>query len=328
MRVWKISTLIVALAALAAGQQSAGTRASGSASPANQGLRPIFSPIPTVAPGYTVPLDSPEFVFLGPTIDQLTISYPANLAGGAATERTSFTVKMLNQVKPIVSSTVSVTASGSYDYSYVVANDASAADGVKVWSIAMPAVDAVISASHPSWTFDEHAATSDPNPPKGTVSMSPVVLASWHSPAPNLLQPSATVSGFDLKSPYLPGLTLIYARSDEDYALSSPLPAAVNNQLAVMRQPDWMNSRVLAIGPRFPKAWGKDVIAADFKDGVAHLIQLGDLSATSNFVTLLNSALNTLVLSQGASVPLASTIAAAGTPLEKSIANAISISLQ
>ena len=186
MRISGMSTLVILTAVTAAGQQNLPGGGWSPAPAANQGLRPIFSPIPTVVPGYIVPADSPQFVFLGPSVDQLTISYPAALAGGSSTGRTSFTVKMLNQVKLAVSSTVSANANGTFDYSYVISNDASAIDSVRVWSIALPAVDAALSASHPSWTFEHHAANSDPNPPKGTVSMSPVVLANWHSPAANL----------------------------------------------------------------------------------------------------------------------------------------------
>ena len=328
MRLARISTLVMLLALIAAAQQSPIVGGSGSAPTAGQGLRPIFSPIPTVVAGYTVPVESPQYVFLGPTVNQLTISYPAALGGGTSSERIALTVKMLNQVKLIVSSTVTANSNGSYDYSYSIANDPSASDGVKVWSIAMPAIDAVLSASHPSWAFSQQPANADPNPPKGTVSMSPVVLANWNSPATSPLQPNATVAGFHVESAYLPGFTLFYARSDEDYAVPAALPTAVNNQLAVMRQRDWMNSRALAIGPRFPKEWTRDVIAADFKDGVARLIESGNLDATSNFVTLLNSALDTLIGAQGAAIPLDSTIAAAGSPTEKSIANAISISLR
>ena len=78
----------------------------------------------------------------------------------------------------------------------------------------------------------------------------------------------------------------------------------VNDQLAVMRQPDWMNSRVLAIGPRFPREWSRDVIAADFKYGIAHMVRLGLLNATSNFVGLLNANLDTLIANGGPGTPL------------------------
>jgi hypothetical protein len=235
---------------------------------------------------------------------------------------------MLNQVKPTVSSTVSTNADGTYHYAYTIANDPTASDAIKVWSIAMPAIDAALSATHPSWTYSQVAAKADPDPPQKTVSMSPVILATWLAPQTGSLPPGGTVSGFQVSSPYLPGLTLIYARSNDDYAIPSTLPAPVGSQLAIMRQPDWMNMRIVGIGPRFPKEWTRDVIAADFKDGVARLIESGGLNGSSQFVTSLNSALETLIGAAGASVPLDAVLAAAETPMEANIASAISVSLK
>lgn len=288
-----------------------------------------FSPIPTVAAGSTVPIDSPQFVFLGPTTSQLTISYPAALGGtSSAAGRITFTAKMLNQVRPTVSCNVSTNSDGAYQYAYTLVNDSAATNPIMIWSIAMPAVDAAVSATHPSWAFSRMAANTDPNPPTGTVSMSPVTLGNWHAPQAGSLAPGGTVAGFQIASHYLPGLTLIYSRSDDDYAVPSTLPAAVLSQLAPMQQRDWMNNRSVGIGPRFPTEWTNDVIAADFKDGVARLTESGVLNQASQFVTLLNSALDTLIGAPGASIPLDAVIAAAGTPMEKNIASAIAVSLR
>src|ERR1700756_4205359 len=62
-----------------------------------------ISPIPTVTATTVIPDNSPQFVFLGPTIADITISYPSALQGGLASGgRTTFKIKMLNQVKPIL----------------------------------------------------------------------------------------------------------------------------------------------------------------------------------------------------------------------------------
>lgn len=287
---------------------------------------PMFSPVPTVTPGYVIPFDSTDYVFVGPNISQLTISYPPSLAGQTSSERITFTVRALNLVKPTVSTTVSANPNGSFDYTYSISNDASSPDPINVWSIAMPAVDAATSASHPTWGFTQQSANWDPEPPKGTVSMSPVILGNWQAPATGSVVGGASIAGFKVNSPYLPGFTLIYARSAVDYAVPAGLPPTVNRQLNLARQRDWMNKRLIGIGPRFPADWPANVIAADFKDGMARLTASGALSPTSSFVTALNSALDVIIAGQGA-VPL-TVIAAAQTSTEKSIASAVSVSLK
>ncbi len=235
---------------------------------------------------------------------------------------------MLNRVKPVLSTTVTKNDDGTYDYSYGLQDDPTARDPIKVWSIAMPAGDAVVSATQASWVATLEPVPGNPNPPGGTVSMSPVALATWRESKGALIGVGGTVSGFHLTSSYLPGFTVIYARSDEDYAVPANLPSAVAAQLQVMRQRDWMNKRVLGIGPRFPRAWSRDTIAADFKDGIAHLTATGDLDPSSRFVTALNAVLGALTTARGAAVPLDSALATAATPLEQTIANAVSVSLQ
>jgi hypothetical protein len=181
---------------------------------------------------------------------------------------------------------------------------------------------------HTSWRSTEEPVPGNPNPPTGTVSMFPVALTTWREPKGATIAAGGTVTGFHITSPYQPGFTMVYARSDEDFAVPRDLPGPVSTQLQIMRQRDWMNKGVLAIGPRFPKAWSKDIIAADFKYGIARLVATGDLDASSKFVTALTSALDVLAGAAGASVPLDTIVSEAASPMEKNIANAISVSLQ
>src|SRR5258708_14196850 len=98
LRLNSLFTLLIIVAAAAHAQTSAG-----------------FSPVPTVAAGSSIPLDSPQFVFLGPTTRQLTISYPAELGGASsASGRITLVTKMLHQVKTTLSRTVSRNADGTY----------------------------------------------------------------------------------------------------------------------------------------------------------------------------------------------------------------------
>jgi hypothetical protein len=287
---------------------------------------PVFTPVPTVTSGYVIPADSGDYVFVGPNINQLTISYPASLAGQTTPERISLTLRALNLVKPTVSTTITPNGDGSFDYTYSISNDISSLDPIKVWSLAMPAIDAATSASHPTWAFSQQSANGDQTPPKGMISMSPVMIANWLAPGGESVVAGASMAAFKLNSPYLPGFTIIYARSAVDYAAPANLPPAVNNQLNLVRQRDWMNKRLVGIGPRFPADFPVSVIAADFKEGVARLTENGTLSSASSSVIALNSALDVAIAGQGG-VPT-SVIAAAQTSTERSIASAVSASLK
>lgn len=288
-----------------------------------------LSPIPTIAAGTAVPDSSPQLVFLGPNIGTLTLSWPSALVPNSASSgRMTASVSMLNQVQAGISTIVTANSDGTYNYAYTVSNAPGAAHPIKVWSIGMPAIDGALSATHSSWQAALEQVSTAPNPPTNTVSMGTVALTTWSSPIGAAIPAGGSVTGFNVTSNYLPGFTIVYARSDTDYSLPANLPAQVTQQLAVMRQRDWMNQRLLAIGPRFPKGWTRDVIAADFKNGISRLVSAGILSSSSPFVAALGPALDALIASGGAPVPLEAAISAAASAQEKSIANAVSISLQ
>lgn len=104
-----------------------------SAGPIDAQISSGISPIPTITSTTVIPDSSSQFVFLGPNIADLTISYPASLGGdGSANGRTTFKIRMLNQVKPIVSVDVVAESDGTYLYSYTIQNDVSARDGIKI----------------------------------------------------------------------------------------------------------------------------------------------------------------------------------------------------
>ena len=288
-----------------------------------------LSPIPTVTPNFTVPEESTQFVFLGPRISELTISYPANLQFAKPSgPRRTYLVKMLNQVSPVVFTTVTPNPDGTYDYVYSIRNEEGAKDPIALWSIAMPATDAVLSASHPQWTASKTAAPGHSKPLPNAASMSPVMFSSWQGAGGAALAPGQQVEGMRIRSPYRPGFTLLYARSAEDYALPEDAPAAVREQLEVMRGPEWMNRAVIVIGPRFPKEWGREIMADDFEHGIARLAQEGELDPSSKFVTAIKDALDVVHRSGQAVSPLGGAGLAAATPLEAAIQNAISLSLK
>lgn len=187
-----------------------------------------FSPVPTITAGAAIPDDSLQYVFLGPTIRDVTLSYPRGLASGTRSGlRQTYKLRMLNQVAPTVSTAVTANADGSYDYTYTVQNDATAVDPIRVWSIAMPAVNAVSSAHHSVWSVTAEAAPGNAAARADSVSMTPVVFAAWRSSNGSAIGPGKTLSEVHITSPYSPGFTILYARSAEDYAVPPDVPQEV-----------------------------------------------------------------------------------------------------
>jgi hypothetical protein len=123
-------------------------------------------------------------------------------------------------------------------------------------------------------------------------------------------------------------MTILYARSGEDYDVEPDLPAAVHAQLGVMRAPEWQNKTTVVIGPVFPADFSRDFIANELKYGIARLAKQGQLSEASQFVAEAQSALETISRAQGARIPLDHLLSAARTSTETELANAISLSLR
>ena len=151
-----------------------------SAQQAGLGPTPMLSPTPIVMAAGLIPSDSKQYVFLGPKISELTISYPSELeVGGSVGPRRTFMVKMLNQVRPIVSTTVTEQQDGTFEYVYSIRNDSNARDTIKVLALGLPATDALLSPVTTPWSANSQSAPGHENALPGAVSMTPVMFSTW-----------------------------------------------------------------------------------------------------------------------------------------------------
>ena len=297
------------------------------------GQTPGISPIPVILPGNTVPLDSEQFVFLGPRVSELTISYPSELdPGAAAGARRTYKVKMLNQVQPVVSTAVKELPDGTFEYVYTVRNGPEAQDAIKVLSLGLPATDALISAENSQekseWTATRQLSSRHRAPLPGAASMTPVMFSTWRDSGGSGIAPGQLVTTVKIRSAYRPGITILYARSGEDYDVEPNLPAAVRAQLDVMRAQEWQNKATVVVGPVFPADFSRDFIANELKYGIVRLAKQGQLREESQFVVEAQSTLEAISRAQGARIPLDHLLSAARTSTETEIANAISLSLR
>ena len=127
-----------------------------------------FSPVPTVVSGSNIPDGSPQFVFLRPSIRQLTISYPEGLASGVLSgPRRSFQVDLINQVVPMVSTAITVNSDGTLDYAQTVQNGTKASQHIRVWGLSIPSTLAVSQTSHPIWKAAQENAAAPRWPREG-----------------------------------------------------------------------------------------------------------------------------------------------------------------
>ncbi len=292
------------------------------------GATPMLSPVPILSSG-TIPTDSKQFVFLGPKASQLTISYPADIATGTGPRQT-YTVKMLNQVRPVVSTAISRMPDGTFEYSYSIRNDENAGDAIRVLSLALPATDALQGLTAGSWSAASDAAPGHERPLAGAASMTPVVFSVLRDTKGTGIAPGQSITNITIRSVYRPGLTLLYSRSNDDYEVPANLPDVVAQQLAVMRAPEWKNHPTIVVGPVYPKSLPRDFVANEFSYGVARLIDGGQLKESSPGVTAIKNVLAAVSRSggQNASLDQLQSVARTATVTENELISAIVLSLR
>ena len=299
---------------------------------ASLGRTPILSPVPFVTAGGILPSDSKQYVFLGPHVSELTISYPSDLeVGGTVGARRTFTVKMLNQVRPIVSTSVTEQQDGTFEYVYSIRNDSSARDAIKILALALPATDVLLSPAITPWSATSESARGHENAFPGAMSMTPIMFSTWRDNTGSGIAPGAFITNVRIRSAYRPGLTLLYARSNEDYDVKADLPAAVTAQLDSLRAPEWQNQAMVVIGPVYPKSLPRDFVAREFSHGVARLTDAGQLQESSPAVTAMKKVLESVSQSGGfgaSADQLNQLRSVAQTGSERELINAVVLSLR
>lgn len=290
---------------------------------------PMLSPIPIVTAGSIIPPDSKQYVFLGPNISELTISYPSELeVGGGVGQRGTFTVEMLNQVRPIVSTTVTEQQDGTFEYVYSIGNDSNARYAIKVLALGLPATDALLSPATTPWSANSESAPGHENALPGAVSMTPVMFSTWRDTTGSGIAPGQLITNIRIHSAYRPGLTLLYARSNDDYVIKADLPAAVTAQLDAMRAPEWQNKAMIVIGPVYPNTLPRDFVANEFSYGLARLIGAGQLKESSLAVAAIKNVLESVSQSGGLGAPVDQLLSVAQTASESELINAVVLSLR
>jgi hypothetical protein len=117
---------------------------------ASQGM---ISPFPAWPPDGNIPeMLQNNYVFLGPRMGEIVVSYPAVLDNPNQTGRRTFTFELHNQVEPTFTVQMAQGSNGVYAYDYLLRNGRSAKQSIRTWSFVGPVNDAGFSVSRQGWS--------------------------------------------------------------------------------------------------------------------------------------------------------------------------------
>lgn len=297
-------------------------------------LKAGFSPFPIWPADGNIPDNLKDhYVFLGPKVGQVTISYPASLEGVAPSQtgQKTYTFDLPNQVDPVFSVRISQDASGAYNYDYVLQNGESAKQAIKAWSLIGPANDPSFRVNRQGWSASKVNTTTARARQLELHNVSQVeVEVNFYGHPGNEIKPGSSLGGFHITSSYLPGFTTAFARGEENFVFPGELPTQVGDQVGILSRPEWNSQLRLILGPRYSAGFSKQSIAADLHYGISRLVRNGALSADSPFVKQALAALSNAIEAGDASA-LADQLRELPRPstaLENEIAAAMQLSLK
>lgn len=268
-----------------------------------------------------------NFVFWDATAQEIVISFPKDPQNPHGV-RTTYRYRPQNQVDPQIVPEISFERDGNYHYRYTVSNGLAARQAIDIWSLVSPGVDADIRLEHAEWgklrvsgSVAKQAALQ-PEAPHGE-------YIDWVSDGRSI-GPGSVANGFLVVSSYRPGLTTAYAQGGKPLSAKEGMPPAAGRQLVPFMKLEVNNRVTVTIGPRFARNTPSGAIARDYAAGIRRLIIVGDMDASSQFVSVVLAALDAcsgVEAERCASLPAAAIRDSAASVLEHQIAAALLLSI-
>jgi hypothetical protein len=224
-----------------------------------------------------------NYVFLGPRLGEIIVSYPASLDDPSQTGRRTFTFELRNQVSPTFTVQLAKDSNGLFSYDYTLRNGESAKQSIQSWFLVGPAQDASFVSTGAGWSASKALTARTRQTALPTVSQVGATVM-FHAPAGQTMLPGDARGGFHLTSSYSPGFTTAYVKGDVGLIRFPDLPTVVGDQVGILQQPGWDSKVGVILGPRFPPEWSPQAIAADFHIGISKLVATGALQQNSPFV--------------------------------------------
>src|SRR5436189_411271 len=215
--------------------------------------RAVLSPIPAwPSDGHIPDHLKNNYVFLGPRVGEVTVSYPASLDDPSQTGRKTFTFELHNLVDPSFSVDITRDPPGVYTYNYFLRNGVAAKQAIRTWSLVGPANDSSLKASFPGWSATRIPTARARQIALPNVSQLGSEVIFYSGPGNDIQPGSSLLDRFYVTSTYSPGFTTAFVRSGAAFDLPSELPTPVGDQIGVLAKPEWDSQVVVILGPRFP----------------------------------------------------------------------------
>jgi len=136
--------------------------------------------------------------------------------------------------------------------------------------------------------------------------------------------PGTELSGFQIWSSNLPGLTTAYFSSGVWPEFSEEWPDSVFQQLSYRNNPAYADKWAITMGPRFAPGTPVSQIALDYQLGIRQLMKDGRVDPNSTFLHAVLGGLEMIASGLGARSPIKTKPI---TPWENELRSAIQISI-
>ncbi|HXG33184.1 MAG TPA: hypothetical protein VNJ11_07460 [Bryobacteraceae bacterium] len=289
-----------------------------------------LSPSPVLPPSGQPSLEG-QFVYLGPTVHELTVFYPlrgpdGKLAGYGKVIR----IPLGNGVSPQVSVTLRRNPDGTFLYSYSVANLSGARQALAQWSLPVPAGVGTVGAP-PGWQVTADGPIDSDYRPQGPEQMSPLrrtVILTWSTE--RALAPGEVREGFTIRSSFAPGALIQAFATAGELQIPGDLPEEVRKQLEPWQRPEWRARAAWVIGPRYPANFPRNLVAHEFSTALNVRLSERELDANSRFVQEAAAQLQAMAVAEqlpGAASGDLRFLSLAASAKEKELAEAIRLAL-
>ncbi|MBI1354179.1 MAG: hypothetical protein GC160_07520 [Acidobacteria bacterium] len=265
--------------------------------------------------------------------EEYFVRFPKAMLSGdsTSTEVIEVPIELLNLGEPAVSwDVIKRPEELPYRYSYALSNGSHARRAIWSWALVVPGEDDSSTLSHPLWRFTSPASLATNARIASQAAISDGTLGKFARWTTTLeehpIEPGQALAEFVVDSAFRPGWTTAYVSAGKGIEVPFEMPSAVHDELATLQKPENEQSVVLTIGPKFGPESAPRWIASDWRLGVQKMVDLGGLTAESDYVRELLHALEQLATAESQTAVLTVRIKPANG-LEERVHRAVSLAL-
>ena len=206
----------------------------------------------------------------------------------------------------------------AFKYSYQLFNRVDARQSIGSWSLVSDVSDSSITLDHPIWWSDSKDGLAELPAAAAQAALFPDLhgaelrnraaegkWASWSrreydKPVP----PGETLDSFTVTSEFRPGWTTAYVKGNKYMSLpwrENGIPSAVHRDISILQWEENMFSSLLVVGPVFSPSHSPALVGANWRRGLAILVERGWLRDDSPYIA---AVLNFLQMQETASEAL------------------------